>query len=167
MKRLKYVSQFSRYIPPEEIHDIVEKASVNNAKLDISGLLMSGDNLFFQILEGPDERVTDLYNRICRDDRHIQVMTVSDEPIEERLFSTWGMRNLDIASEEQPVLEPVRSLLRAVMGQRTSLNQLMQRHAQRGLDAAGSPLTSQLKQLDDLLTGIAMVVYTVGDIEAA
>ncbi len=167
MKRLKYVSEFSRYIAPEEIHDIVEKASVNNAKLDISGILMSGDGLFFQILEGPEEVVDALYQKICKDDRHTKVMTVSDDSIEERLFSTWGMRNLDIASEEQPVLQPVRSLLRAVMGQRTSLNQLMARHASRGLTADENPLSSQLKQLDDLLTGIAMVVYTVGDIEAA
>ena len=46
---------------------------------------------FFQVLEGDRQIVTDLFNKIATDQRHIRVVKIILEPIEERNFGEWTM----------------------------------------------------------------------------
>lgn len=91
MIQLVYVSSAVRFMNDEELTELLRISRENNARLDITGLLLYKDGNFIQALEGPEEVVLPLYDKICRDRRHTGVMTLVKEPIKTRLFPEWSM----------------------------------------------------------------------------
>jgi len=41
MKRIKYISKFNKVMTVEEVHQLAEESAKNNAKKNITGILMS------------------------------------------------------------------------------------------------------------------------------
>lgn len=64
-----------------------------NARDDITGALIARHDLYLQLLEGPRDKVEAAYQRIRRDDRHVEVTRLVERPIETRLFPGWAMRD--------------------------------------------------------------------------
>jgi hypothetical protein len=64
-----------------------------NARDDITGALIVRHDLFLQLLEGPRDKVAAAYQRIRRDDRHVEVTRLVERPIEARMFPGWAMRD--------------------------------------------------------------------------
>jgi hypothetical protein len=64
-----------------------------NQRDDITGALIARHDLYLQLLEGPEEKVADVYRRILNDDRHVDVVKLVDLTIETRLFPGWAMRD--------------------------------------------------------------------------
>ncbi len=66
-----------------------------NARDGITGALICRDDLFLQMLEGPEAAVEATYARILRDDRHIEVRPLTRRVIRDdgRLFAAWAMRD--------------------------------------------------------------------------
>ncbi len=63
-------SAFRRDMPSSDIEQILETSRRNNAKDDITGLLLYRDGSFVQFLEGPRSKVQQCYDRIAKDPRH-------------------------------------------------------------------------------------------------
>jgi len=61
----------------------------------LTGVLLyseaQGQGEIVQVLEGTEEEVRYIFNRISRDRRHAGVMKLSDGPIAQRNFSQWSM----------------------------------------------------------------------------
>ena len=64
-----------------------------NARDQITGALICRDDLYLQLLEGPAEAVEAAYDRIRRDDRHIEVRRLTRRLVVDRLFGAWAMRD--------------------------------------------------------------------------
>ncbi|MEY3306419.1 MAG: hypothetical protein RLZZ413_457 [Pseudomonadota bacterium] len=66
-----------------------------NTRDGITGALICRDDLYLQLLEGPDEVVEAAYHRIAKDDRHLEVRCLSRRTLgdEGRLFPRWAMRD--------------------------------------------------------------------------
>ena len=64
-----------------------------NARDDITGALIARHDLYLQLLEGPRDKVEAAYQRIRRDDRHVEVTRLLERQIETRLFPGWAMRD--------------------------------------------------------------------------
>ncbi|MFN3722490.1 MAG: BLUF domain-containing protein [Paracoccaceae bacterium] len=66
-----------------------------NTRDDITGALLCRDDLFLQLLEGPAAAVEAAYERIRRDDRHIEVRELLRREIGEdaRMFGAWAMKD--------------------------------------------------------------------------
>lgn len=64
----------------------------NNQAVNLTGMLLYTDGLFFQYLEGSKETIQALYIRLLNDKRHHTVTTLMDEPIDKRLFKDWAMK---------------------------------------------------------------------------
>jgi hypothetical protein len=66
-----------------------------NTRDGITGALICRDDLFLQLLEGPDEVVDAAFGRIARDDRHVEVRCLSRRTLgdDARLFPRWAMRD--------------------------------------------------------------------------
>ena len=66
-----------------------------NDRDGISGALICRDDLYLQMLEGPQAVVEATFLRIARDDRHIEVRQMSRRSIPDngRLFARWAMRD--------------------------------------------------------------------------
>ena len=67
---------------------------------DLTGYLMSYRRNFMQLLEGPDQAVTDVMIKITADRRHHNITIILDEPGQERIFNDWSMAysNQDVAA---------------------------------------------------------------------
>ncbi len=94
---LAYVSIETRPMSKQDIMDILNTARTHNAELNITGMLLYRDGYFIQALEGDEQDVIALYEKIAEDKRHQNMLTVHREEIEERSFGDWqmGFRNLD------------------------------------------------------------------------
>ena len=66
-----------------------------NTRDDITGALICRDDLFLQLLEGPEAAVEAAYTRIRRDDRHIEVRELLRREIADdaRMFGQWAMKD--------------------------------------------------------------------------
>jgi len=66
-----------------------------NTRDGISGALICRDDLYLQLLEGPEAAVEAAYVRIRRDDRHIEVRPLTRLMLADdgRLFGAWAMRD--------------------------------------------------------------------------
>ncbi|MBZ8118353.1 BLUF domain-containing protein [Roseovarius sp. LXJ103] len=64
-----------------------------NARDNITGALIARHDLFLQMLEGPEAMVDACYQRICRDDRHLEITTLLRRGVDTRLFPGWAMRD--------------------------------------------------------------------------
>ena len=97
MLSLIYVSTSVKLLSDEELLGILKVSRENNYSKDITGLQLYKGGNFMQVLEGPDEVVTSLYEKIKLDARHKDVAIISKEQISARQFSSWEMafQNLD------------------------------------------------------------------------
>jgi len=97
MLSLIYVSTSVKLLNDEELLDILKISRENNSSKDVTGLLLYKGGNFMQVLEGPEEVVEALYEKIKADPRHKDVNVLSREQISNRQFPAWEMafQNLD------------------------------------------------------------------------
>ena len=72
---------------------ILMEARRCNARDNITGALIAREDLYLQMLEGPEEAVDATFNRIKKDDRHLEVTLLLRRPANTRLFPDWSMRD--------------------------------------------------------------------------
>lgn len=89
--QLVYVSAATMDFDDEGLERLLEKARSTNSAMGVTGVLLFKDNTFFQVLEGEQEQVLSLYNKIALDRRHANVLKLAAEPILTRNFGEWNM----------------------------------------------------------------------------
>jgi hypothetical protein len=85
---------------PSELQELLDQCRLNNAKLEITGILLYKDGSFFQILEGDETVVKNLFETIAKDKRHKKTTKIIVEPIEERSFANWTMGYPKLTTKE-------------------------------------------------------------------
>ncbi len=86
------------------LNDIAEVAiKLNNAD-NITGILCYGNGYFFQCVEGSEQALTNLKNRLLVDDRHKDLKILDFSAIAERRFAGWSLRSITL--ERWMVNEP-------------------------------------------------------------
>lgn len=91
MKRIIYASAASPDVDQSTLDDILGHARTNNAGLDITGILLFGNGVFIQVLEGEDDIVDRLAMHIEQDARHSDFDILYEDSIERRAFGAWDM----------------------------------------------------------------------------
>ncbi|MBN1552099.1 BLUF domain-containing protein [bacterium] len=125
MKRIKYISRFAKSLSSEDIRKLVEVSAKNNERDGITGVLLSSGCLFFQIIEGPKEKIDTLYEKIVADDRHTNVLMLNaEECVKERLFPDWSMKQIALDDTSIARLEPLRQILETVIEARQRIEKL-------------------------------------------
>jgi hypothetical protein len=74
-----------------EVRELLIKAQINNHFNDVTGMLLFDGDSFLQIIEGPEDTLKALVQKIERDPRHTQFITLMDRKIPERDFGGWSM----------------------------------------------------------------------------
>lgn len=97
LSRLIYVST-KNPLPDGEIFRIQEQAQRNNARNDITGVLLFNRSYFLQCLEGEREQVTHTFTVVAADDRHRQVNLLHFTDIAQRSYPNFSMGLLDSTS---------------------------------------------------------------------
>lgn len=100
---------------PQAIEHILSSARQHNADSGVTGILVYGDGVFMQAIEGGRAAVNALYATLLRDARHQDVTLLHYEEITERRFGGWtmGVVNVDrvnsgvlLKYSERPELNP-------------------------------------------------------------
>ncbi|MEO0564365.1 MAG: BLUF domain-containing protein [Chloroflexota bacterium] len=83
-------------IDNDELLRILEKSRQNNARRNVTGILLYKGRNFIQVLEGEAEVVDAIYATVKEDPRHHAVMTIIRREISERMFPDWKMGFKDL-----------------------------------------------------------------------
>ena len=71
----------------------------NNQKNDITGSLICRADMYLQMLEGPEEKVLKTFDKIKKDDRHLEIeVLLTEKDIKDRLFPNWAMKDDPVES---------------------------------------------------------------------
>lgn len=100
MYELVYSSTASPTLTPEDINAILETARAFNASHGITGCLLYHQGQFLQILEGEQEIIEGLYQKIHRDRRHVNLMLLTEGDKEERVFNQWSMAFHELSNDD-------------------------------------------------------------------
>lgn len=74
-----------------ELPAILETAVRNNKFNGLTGMLLYADGNVMQVLEGEENALYEIYQRIERDSRHHGIFILVDTEIDSRQFENWSM----------------------------------------------------------------------------
>ena len=95
--RLMYASRADDSVNQNELVAILKKSKANNPVSGITGVLCLSAGIFLQVIEGGRNSVSALYNKIASDPRHREVVLLSYEEVDERLFANWSMGRANLS----------------------------------------------------------------------
>lgn len=108
LSTLIYRSRFNETVPFPSLYDMVERANAHNTNTGVTGILLYDGSHFFQLLEGPHERVVAVFDAICQDPRHDNVIELMRDHAPARRFGNVGMELFDLREhDEETVLQAV------------------------------------------------------------
>ena len=84
---------------------ILTISRINNRKRGLVGVLYFGNGCFFQCLEGEQETVDALYEKLKMDKRHSDLKVLSRQDITRLSFSQWDMKYVKIDTTINSFLE--------------------------------------------------------------
>lgn len=86
-----YTSVSTEKWTDDQLKQMLAKSRAQNQLLQITGMLLYLDPYFIQVLEGEEQTVSSLFEKIRQDSRHRKVSLIYKKSIPERLFSDWTM----------------------------------------------------------------------------
>lgn len=98
--QLIYTSYASPDLTPQGLKAIGETSQRNNARDQITGILLHSGDQFLQVIEGPGPAVERLHRVIAADPRHEGMRTVLAHEVRERDFGQWAMAVRELPPEE-------------------------------------------------------------------
>ncbi|MGY5956781.1 diguanylate phosphodiesterase [Kosakonia sp. BK9b] len=101
------------------LEDMVAAANVKNGNAGVTGILLFNGTHFFQLLEGPEESVMAIYQAICADLRHNNLVELLRDYAPSRRFGKTGMELFDLREHDR------EALLQTVLDRGTSRYQLV------------------------------------------
>lgn len=142
MKRLTYISKAAAQLTLAEIEQIGEISTLNNQRDDITGVLLYLNGLFFQVIEGKEKTLDDLYAKILIDNRHTDILCLKTEYyISHRQFPNWAMRTINLDQHSDILIQPIKTLLQTVTESHRILEKYTQASVFRIIQNGINPLT--------------------------
>lgn len=89
--QLTYQSTAISNLDEKDLKSILDAATLLNKQLQITGCLVYYGGHFVQILEGNEEDVRFVYNKILQDKRHHSIKLLWECSAETRFFADWHM----------------------------------------------------------------------------
>lgn len=83
---ISYVSTQSKELKSCEVVEILYETEIRNDSFGVNGLLIYSEGNFFEVIEGEQEKIKDLYRHILKDDRHKDVILLFQKEIHKALF---------------------------------------------------------------------------------
>ncbi|MEM7005843.1 MAG: BLUF domain-containing protein [Pseudomonadota bacterium] len=102
VKQIVYRSKATIEITPEVVGDILTVAQENNTRFAVTGLLLYGDGIFMQVLEGSPDSTDEIYSRIRQDPRHCDVRDLYTGYADLRAYPDWQMACRPLIASKRP-----------------------------------------------------------------
>lgn len=91
-----YRSHISDDVAYKTLGKLAEKANQVNESNSVTGILLFNGTHFFQVLEGPEDAVVAIYEEICNDPRHHNLVELMRDYAPARRFGNVGMELFDL-----------------------------------------------------------------------
>lgn len=130
---ISYVSTANPDLNEEDIASLFKQVNEFNKHHDITGVLLYAETNFFQLIEGEEMVIKNLYSRIEKDSRHNNIIKFVDKPVDKPAFDGYISRfvtetskldssNLDTYLRHVEVLGPtarkaVERVLQSIAGE--------------------------------------------------
>lgn len=104
-----------------DVFKIIEASAKNNAKNDLTGFLVFSGGRFFQFLEGPENAIDALLEKLEKDERHSNMKVLSRSSAVQRSFPKWRMKRLasdfeaELIEENLPELKDAPSQVKRLL----------------------------------------------------
>jgi len=95
-----YASCATSPFSQQQLVDLLKQSRENNERSDITGILLYNRGTFIQLLEGEEQTIKSLYQKIDKDPRHKLMFTLMEGHKDERQFPNWSMAFRDLDSPE-------------------------------------------------------------------
>lgn len=105
MIRLIYVSSATREMDEEDLISLLEQSRDRNKRQNVTGMLLYARENFFQVLEGDEHDVDQIYESILNDDRNKGNIVILKQDISMRSFPEWSMGFRHLTSEDKANIE--------------------------------------------------------------
>lgn len=115
MFQLAYISKANKEFMLDELTDLSNESGVRNREIDVTGMLVHHHGVFLQFLEGNEQVIRDLYERIAQDPRHSDCKIIYTHEATTRLFSNWFTRYLSFEYIKEVTSEDVVEDLEGLM----------------------------------------------------
>ena len=89
--QLFYVSRATTQFDSASVQHILQIARRNNRRLDVTGCLLYSGHCFAQVIEGQQEVIQPLAQRIAADARHCDVRVLLENHRIDREYGDWSM----------------------------------------------------------------------------
>jgi class 3 adenylate cyclase len=145
----------------EEIQGIGIDSSERNRLSNITGLLVYFEKLFFQIIEGGNQEIDQLFERIKKDSRHSDILILKTEnDIEERLFPGWSMKTMNLDSNMDELIRPVKILLQSLVESHSIIEQYTSPAVLRILNEGINPLSVPPVPIEKIILFTDIISYS-------
>jgi len=95
-------SSFAAFnLQEDDLKALLIQSGERNKKLSVTGMLLYFDGKFLQHIEGEERDIKMLYNSICNDGRHKNIVTLMEDNIEKRFFEDWFTGFKPVSSQQQ------------------------------------------------------------------
>jgi hypothetical protein len=91
MRRIVYASRALHDFDDEELLALLGRARATNQQGGVTGMLVYSARSFLQLIEGEDDQVEVVWDRIRTDGRHTDLRVLLDGPVSVRQFDAWTM----------------------------------------------------------------------------
>lgn len=152
MKRITYMSRLAIPMSDAELEEIRAKSSQNNQQKNITGVLIYFGDLFFQIIEGDNDKLAELYEKILADPRHTDIVCLKTEPdVAERYFPEWSMTTINLDHSTNALIRPVRILLNSLVDSHGVIEKYTQSAVLRMINAGLNPLHVEPQKVEKIV----------------
>jgi hypothetical protein len=112
LAHLIYVSNASDMMTHEAVRELVDESKKRNREIDVTGVLLYGNQHFMQLLEGDLHVVNALYQKVARDHRHHHVTRIAFYPVPSRQFADWSMNLINLEDHKRVDYKRLEQILR-------------------------------------------------------
>lgn len=91
-----YRSHICENVPIHSLQDMIVDANLKNSHAGVTGILLFNGTHLFQLIEGPEESVQNIYQDICQDKRHYNLVELLRDYAPARRFGNVGMELFDL-----------------------------------------------------------------------
>lgn len=152
MKRVTYISRFSRPLTGEEIQEIAEVSIRNNQKDGLTGILFSYKDVFYQIIEGPSGPLDARLEKIFADGRHRDLFVLKVETdVLERDYQDWAMKTVILDESQDFLMRPVSEMLGSITDTWMILEKYTPEQILRSIQLGENPLKQKAKPVQKII----------------
>lgn len=113
MIQIAYMSTATQPMTTEQLIDLLQQSFKNNTASGVTGMMLYGNATFLQALEGEEQVVDELYQKIAKDQRHASIVFLHRKTIERRQYSDWTMAFKRVSDKELQGVEGLRDFSEA------------------------------------------------------